>query len=285
MASLLISGCSSGIGRALALHFARRGDTVHATMRTPEEDGDPLRRAARDEGLALHVHAMDVTDDDSVAAAVEMVAREDPVDVLVNNAGVAWLGSLEESPVEWLERTLAVNVVGLTRVTRAVLPSMRERGAGVVANVGSVAGRIASAIQSHYCASKYAVEGLTEALAQEVARFGIRVILLEPGFVATPILEKAVTVPDGSLEGPYAELTRRRVDFFRTGRQRAVSPQEVARVLEEALADDSRRLRWFVGEGGRKAVENREAMSDEEWIALGRLDDDAYAAEMSKRFD
>lgn len=253
-------------------------------MRTPEDDAAPLRLAAREEGLDLRVHPLDVTDAASVRAAVDWAATEAPVDILVNNAGVAWLGSLEESPVEWLERTLAVNVTGLARLTRAVLPAMRERRSGAVVNVGSVAGLIASGIQSHYCASKYAVEGLTEALAQEVHRFGIRVILLEPGFVATPILDKAVTVPDGALDGPYAELTRRRVDFFRNGQERAVDPETVAREIERALADPRGRLRWIVGEGGRRAVENRRAMGDEAWIALGSLGDEAYAAEMARRF-
>jgi len=287
MAHYFITGTSSGIGRALALHFARQGHTVTATLRNPDRDGAVLRDAADSEGLDLRLLAMDVTDAGSVAQAVATAtdAGAQPIDVLINNAGVAWLGTMEETPISWLEDTLATNVTGLTRVTQAVLPSMRERRAGAIVNVGSVAGRIASAVQGHYCASKFAVEALTEALAQEVVRFGIRVVLIEPGFINTPILDKAITVPEGSLDGPYAQLVQRRVELFRTGQQHAAPPEAVAHVIEQALADPQERLRWFVSDNARPAVEAREAMSDEEWVAMGRkMSDEEYAAETARRF-
>lgn len=287
MAHYFITGCSSGIGRALVLHFARQGHTVHGTMRHPERDGDELRTLAHDEGLALHLVALDVTDETSVERAIGSATESaGPIDVLINNAGIAWLGSFEETPISWLEDTLATNVTGLARVTRAVVPSMRERRSGAIVNIGSVAGRIASAIQGHYCASKFAVEALTEALAQELYRFDIRVVLIEPGFIDTPLLDKAITVPEGSLEGPYAQLVRRRIELFRTGQKNAAPPEEVVEVVERALADPERRLRWFASENARPAVESREAMSDEDWIALGReMDDNEYAKVMGGRFD
>lgn len=286
MSVFFVTGCSTGIGHATALHFARAGHRVYATMRTPGRSGGPLvRAAARLEG-EVRLLPLDVTDQDSVDGAVgTALAESGAVDVLVNNAGVGWLGTVEETPVEWLRDTLETNVVGLARVTRAILPSMRERGEGTVVNVSSVAGRVASAVQGHYCASKWAVEGLSESLAQEVHRFGVRVVLVEPGFVRTPILEKAVRVPDGFEEGPYGQLVRRRIEFFRRGQEAAAPPGEVARVIENALRDPDPKLRYLATENAPPAVEGRAAMSDEEWVRLGReMSDEEYAAEMQKRF-
>ena len=282
MSVFFITGCSSGIGEATALHFARAGHRVYATMRNPDDAGEALR----DDDLDIEILSLDVTEDHSVARALGAAYQvSDGIDVLVNNAGVAWLGSIEETPLSWLRTTLDTNVVGLTRMCQAVLPRMRERGSGTIVNIGSVAGLIASGIQGHYCASKFAVEAISEALAQEVVRFGIRVVLVEPGFIRTPILDKAASVPDGALEGPYAQLTRRRIELFEHGAEVGAEPVAVARTIEAALADPERRFRWFASENAKPAVEGRRAMTDEEWIAMGReMTDEEYAAESRKRF-
>jgi len=282
MSVFFITGCSTGIGEATALYFARQGHRVYATMRSPDDAGEALR----DEALDIEVLALDVTEDHSVARAVgSAIQQSGRIDVLVNNAGVAWLGSIEETPLPWLETTLQTNVVGLTRMCQAVVPHMRKRGGGAIVNIGSVAGLLASGIQGHYCASKFAVEAISEALAQEVVRFGIRVVLVEPGFIRTPILDKAVSVPDGALEGPYAQLTRRRVGLFRYGAEVGAEPVEVARTIEEALQDPDRKFRWFASDNAKPAVDARRRMTDEEWIAMGReMTDEEYAAESEKRF-
>ncbi len=286
MSVFLITGCSTGIGEAAALHFARGGHRVYATMRTPERSGSVLEEAVEAEGLDVRLLPLDVTEDASVEGAVSRVLEESGrIDVLVNNAGVAWLGSVEESPLSWLEETLDTNVVGLVRVTRAVLPGMRARGGGTIVNISSIAGLLASGIQSHYCASKYAVEAISEALAQEVVRFGIRVVLVEPGFIETPILEKALAVPDGSLEGPYAQLTRRRIDLFKMGQAIGSPPSVVAEVIDAALEDPDPRFRYLASENAEPALKGRRGMTDEEWIAMGReMTDEEYEAESRKRF-
>ena len=185
--AILITGCSSGIGHATAERFAARGWRVFATMRRPESSGGALRDEAARQGWRLTTPALDVTRDDSVAAAVAGALGETGgrLDVLVNNAGYYALGPLEETTPDELRAQLETNVVGVHRVTRAVLPAMRERGSGTIVTLGSVSGRVAVPIVGAYHASKWALEGLTDSLAQEVTGFGIKVTLVEPGAFST----------------------------------------------------------------------------------------------------
>lgn len=285
MSVYFITGCSTGIGEAAAVYFARQGHRVYATMRTPDRAGDSLT-AAIAEGFDIRLMSLDVTDPHSVARGVGTALHESgQIDVLVNNAGVGWLGSIEESPIAWLKDTLETNVIGMARLCQSVTPGMRDSGGGTIVNIGSVAGLIASGIQGHYCASKYAVEALSESLAQEVMRFGIRVILIEPGFIKTPILQKALTVPEGSLEGPYGQLTRRRVELFQMGAEIGDAPVVVAETIEAAMNDSEQKLRYYASDNAGPAVEGRRGMSDRDWIDMGReMTDEEYAAESAKRF-
>ena len=180
--SVLITGSSSGIGRALAERFAARGWRVFASMRNPERGAD-LRARAGERGWRLTTPALDVTSDDGVAAATTDVLRETGgrLDVLVNNAGYYQYGALEETSPEELRAQLETNVVGVLRTTRAFLPAMRARRGGTIVTLGSVSGRVAIPIGGPYHASKWALEGMTESLVQEVAPFGIKVTIIEPG--------------------------------------------------------------------------------------------------------
>jgi len=285
MSVYFITGCGTGIGEASAIYFARKGHRVYATMRKPDKAGAPITDALA-EGLDIRLLALDVTDDHSVARGVGTALHESgQIDVLVNNAGVGWLGSIEESPLSWLRDTLETNVVGMARMCQAVTPGMREHGGGTIVNIGSVAGVIASGIQGHYCASKHAVEALTESLAQELLRFGIRVVLIQPGFIKTPILEKALRVPDGSLDGPYAQLTGRRIELFKMGAEIGDEPVVVAEAIEAAVGDPEQKLRYYASDNAEPAVVGRRGMSDREWIDMGReMTDEEYAAESAKRF-
>ena len=267
---LLITGTSSGIGQALALHFARLGDRVYAAMRTPNTSGGFLEKAASDEGLDLRLLTVDVTDPDSVRHAVEHVERESGrVDVLVNNAGTARLGTLEESPVEWLTETLDTNVAGPVRMIRAVLPAMRERGEGTIVNISSVSGRLASPGVGHYSASKHALEAISESLAAEVWPLGIRVIVIQPGFVRSRLVDKATAEPGVVGEhGPYRALMERQVRFFREGIQAADPPSVVAEVLERALVDPQPRLRYAAAASAPESLAYRTSVTDEEWVGM-----------------
>lgn len=190
--TIVITGCSSGFGKQLALQLARRGDRVYATMRRTQgknaEVAGQLRDAAASEGIALRVVDLDVGSGASVdAAAATILAECGAPDVLVNNAGVMYVGFTEAFTAEELASQLDVNVVGIHRMNRAFLPAMRKRGHGLVINLSSVAGRLSSPFFGVYNASKWAVEGYSMALRGELASSGVDLVVVEPGPFATKL--------------------------------------------------------------------------------------------------
>ncbi len=245
--TVLVTGSSSGIGRAAAERFAARGFTVFASMRRPEA-GAELRALAAHKGWRLSTPALDVTRDDSVEAAVGAILRETGgrLDVLVNNAGYYASGPLEETSPDELRAQLETNVIGVHRVTRAVLPAMRARGGGAVVTVGSLSGRVALPIAGPYHASKWALEGMMEAWRLELGRFGVRVTLVEPGPFATAFYANERVAAASRPDGPYAGL------FAAYRRQSAALPRPadlgpVVDAIEAAATAASPLLRWPVG--------------------------------------
>ena len=284
MTVTLVTGASSGIGEATALHFARLGHTVYASMRTPDASGSGLRQAAEEAHLDLELIALDVDDSTSVASAVGgVMERSGRIDVLVNNAGVLKLTSVEEVSLEEAKAVFETNVFGPLRMMQAVLPAMRERGSGTIVNISSVAGRLVSAGHGIYAATKYALEALSEAVAIETRRLGIRVIVIEPGFISTPILDKGIAIEVG--EGPYVPHLRRMQALYRNARGGAEPPSAVAEVIADALDDPTPRFRYLAGEGAPPVINGRSRMTDEEWIDMGReMTDEEYWAESGRRF-
>ena len=284
MTVTLVTGASSGIGEATALHFARLGHTVYASMRTPDASGSGLRQAAEEAHLDLELIALDVDDSTSVASAVGgVMERSGRIDVLVNNAGVLKLTSVEEVSLEEAKAVFETNVFGPLRMMQAVLPAMRERGSGTIVNISSVAGRLVSAGHGIYAATKYALEALSEAVAIETRRLGIRIIVIEPGFISTPILDKGIAIEVG--EGPYAPHLRRMQALYRNARGGAEPPSAVAEVIADALDDPTPRFRYLAGEGAPPVINGRSRMTDEEWIDMGReMTDEEYWAESGRRF-
>jgi len=247
--SILITGSSSGIGHALARRFAARGWRVFATMRRPDgQGGQSLRDEAARSGWRLTTPALDVTRDDSVRAAVDaaLASTGGRLDVLVNNAGYYTVGALEETTPDELRAQLETNVVGVQRVTRAVLPAMRARRDGTIVTVGSVSGLVAVPMTGPYNASKWAVEGLIESLRLELLPFGVRVVLVEPGPYETELHVNEITVAAaGAADSPYAALHaayKRQASAMR----RAKLPGLVD-TIERAATARRPRLRWPVG--------------------------------------
>lgn len=279
----IVTGANSGIGRATALELAAAGFHVYATVRQ-SKSADRLQELALAAGSHIDVVEMDVSSDSSVAAAVSKILSEvTTVDVLVNNAGVAGNGVVEESTVEQLEAVMNVNVYGALRCIKAVLPSMRAASRGCVVNVSSVAGRLASLAQAPYVASKWALEGLSEELAFELAPFNIRVAIIEPGVTRTPIFAKNADVPDVS--GPYRAHYRRMFQLYAVAIPVAADPFEVARVIHRAVTSEDPKLRYLVGWGAEQIAGGRRRMTDEEWVALGAAtDDEEYYADFERVF-
>ena len=284
MTVTLVTGTSTGIGEATAIHLSRVGHTVYASMRTPDASGGGLRRLAEEEGLDLALIALDVNDPVSVTSAVDgVIERSGQINVLVNNAGLGMLTSVEEVPVEDAKAVFETNVFGPLRMMQAVLPAMRERRGGTIVNISSVAGRLVSAGHGVYAATKYALEALSEAVAIETRRLGIRVILIEPGFISTPLLDKGGDIEIG--DGPYAVHLRRMQGLYRSARGGADPPSVVAEVIAEALDDPNPRFRYLAGEGASPVIDGRARMTDEEWIDMGReMTDEEYFAESARRF-
>jgi len=279
----VVTGANSGIGRATAIHLAGAGHVVYGTVRSTSRT-DKLLAMAEQSGVEIRLTELDVADDESVRAGFARILDEaGRVDHLVNNAGVGGNAVAEEgSPALYLD-VMNVNLCGAVRCLQAVLPGMRERGSGSIVNITSIAGRLAAIAQSPYVASKFALEGLSEGLAQELAPFGIRVVIIEPGVTKSAIFAKSIDAPNatGVYEAPY----RRMFQFYAAGLAQATDPFEVAEVIRHAITTDEPQLRYATSWGGRELVEGRAAMGDDDWVALGALADDSeYYARFHDHF-
>jgi len=283
MSVVLVTGSSSGIGLATALHFGRLGDEVYAGVRNLSTATE-LAGAIEAEKLAIRPITLDVDDPVSVTRAVgEVLARSGRVDVLVNNAGMGGGGPIEDVPVDWVKSLFETNYLGAIRMIQAILPGMRERRSGAIVNVSSIAGRLAIAGHGHYSAVKHALEAISEALAQEVHAFGIRVAIVEPGVVVTPIFTKARRFADPG--SPYAVHVHRLLLFYQMQMKTPSQPADVARVIHEAVTAKEPRLRYLVGDDAERLVAGRQRLTDEEYVATGRLmPDTEYLDLMRQRY-
>jgi len=285
MKIVLITGTSTGIGLATALRLARAGHRVFATMRDVRR-AETLRQIAVDEGLPIEVLSLNVDSESSVKTAVRQVLdREGRLDVLVNNAGIAPFNPIEMASDEEVERVFETNLFGALRTIRAVLPAMRAQRSGTIVNVSSVAGRLGPSCMGVYSASKFALEAASESLAREVFPHGIRVVIIEPGIIVTPILEKALANLPPEADSPYEAAIRRTRKLFSEGQRHGAHPDLVAGVIEQAIADPILRLRYLAGHDAEVLVGGRSRMSDEDWISMEQhATDEAYFAEFSTRF-
>ena len=274
--AVLISGCSSGIGRATALRLARSGWEVYASARRPESIADLA-------GAGCRTLALDVTDDASMRAAVDAVEQQSgAVGVLVNNAGYSQSGAIETVPLDAARRQFETNVFGPVRLAQLVLPKMRAQRWGKIVNVGSMGGRLTFPGGGYYHATKHALEAISDALRFEVAGFGIDVILLEPGLITTEFGEAAATsmganqqsvadpgdpyakfntavgtVSKGAYEGPLARL--------------GAGPERVAKVIERWLRRRRPRPRVTITPSAKMTIAMRSVLSDRAWDAAMRM--------------
>lgn len=268
MGCVLITGCSSGIGLEAAMAFGRRGDSVIAGVRRAESMATVNERC---EGLPVAPVLLDVTDSSSVESTVTMaVEQHGSIDVLVNNAGIGAIGSLEDTSEEIYRRVFETNVFGSIAMIQAVLPHMRAAGAGTIVNVGSIVGRIAVPFQPVYSASKHAIGALSDALHYETSRFGVRVRVVEPGRIPTAFPSNLVSerAPD---ESPYRPLNREWEKGWSTmpGRENLAEAAEVA--SEIVRATDAGSARHIpAGDDAKMLVDKRESMSPEEFEAYLR---------------
>jgi NAD(P)-dependent dehydrogenase (short-subunit alcohol dehydrogenase family) len=265
--AVLITGCSTGIGRATAVRLARRPDlTVYATARRPESVDDLT-------GLGCRALALDVTDEASMSAAVDHVVGEHgAVGALVNNAGYSQSGALETVAMADLRRQFETNVFGLMRMCQLVLPSMRAAGRGRIVNVSSMGGRLTFPGGGGYHATKYAVEALSDTLRFEVKGFGIDVAIIEPGLIRTNFGETAASSVSQD-DGPYAAFnaavsTSTRGAYHGPLGRLGGEPDAVAKAIEKAITARRPKTRYPVTASARLFMGQRTLLPDRAWDAL-----------------
>jgi NAD(P)-dependent dehydrogenase (short-subunit alcohol dehydrogenase family) len=277
MQSVLITGTSKGIGYETALAFARSGCQVHATMRNPEQCPTLPEIIAR-EKLPITITAMDVDSHNSVRDAIRgIVAKHGPIDVLVNNAGIERFGSIEELSIEDFRASMETNYFGALRCIQAVVTSMRERRKGTIINISSVAGTFCQPPATAYCASKWALEALSEGLACEMKMFGVRVALVEPGIIDTAMARRIVD----NAPSLYPHRARIAAWFASSLAETPVSPKVVAAKVLEVAKNGTWQLRYPVGPDALPLITWRKAMSDEDWVDLHSADDETFNRRMA----
>lgn len=278
MSVVLITGCSTGLGFATAETMARAGHQVYATMRNPQRAPELGQLAERD-NLPITILPMDVDSDESVSAAIgEVLAQAGQIDVLVNNAGIGPLGPIEEAPFADFQAIMETNYFGVLRCIRATLPGMRERGAGCIITVSSVAGKLYSPYHSAYCASKAAVEALCECLAGEVGPLGIQVALIQPGVIDTPIIDKNRPI---AADTNYPNEIRLRA-YLGASRDNHAPASMVAEVVLAIATGQQTTFRNPVGPDAGPLLGWRGSLSDEDWIASAGMDEDSWIGGMAQ---
>jgi NAD(P)-dependent dehydrogenase (short-subunit alcohol dehydrogenase family) len=276
MANILITGCSSGIGFATAVLLAQNRYTVFATMRHPSQNTE-LQNLAEKKNLPVIILPLDVTKDDSVKNAVAQVLDyTGRIDVLVNNAGIGTLGSVEELPIENFINEMDTNFIGAVRCTKAVLPHMREKKSGCIINISSVGGKLFNYFNAPYSASKAAVEAFSECLAMEVLPFGIKVAVVEPGVTDTPLQDKCKP----QIKETFYPNLERCVAFFSAARDHHVPPEVVAEVVLKIVNGESGQFRNPTGPDSVPMLGFRASMSDEDWIASAGMDEETWIKTM-----
>jgi NAD(P)-dependent dehydrogenase (short-subunit alcohol dehydrogenase family) len=267
----VITGSSSGIGFETALLLARSGFHTYATMRNLEKSKN-ITEIANTEKLPLQVVQLDVNDDISVKNAIDKIvaaAENERIDVLVNNAGYGLFGPLEDISIEEIKAQFETNFFGVIRVTQQVLPVMRKQNSGgsTIVNVSSVGGRIGIPVLSAYQSTKFALEGLSESMSYELEPFGIRVVIIEPGFIRTNIINSSTSAEKAlDSKSPYFSLTQKVKNQFKSMMENASSPpEEVAKVILQAITSENPQLRYTVGNDAATIIQARMNMSDNEF--------------------
>jgi len=257
----IVTGSSSGIGYATSLMLARKGFYTYASVRNISRSSS-LEYKANAEKLPLKLIQLDVTDVDSIKDAIEkIVSEKGRIDVLVNNAGYGLFGAFEDISLDEIKAQYDTNVFGLIRTTQAVLPTMRKQKSGIIVNVSSINGQVAFPVISAYASTKFATEGLSESIAYELEPFGIKVVLIEPGPVGSNFMKGSV-MPETALDprSPYSELVQKVNAKITSQHENATSPEEVAKIIVQAILTEKPEFRYLVGDDAVSLLEARKRM-------------------------
>jgi NAD(P)-dependent dehydrogenase (short-subunit alcohol dehydrogenase family) len=263
----VVTGSSSGIGLETSLVLARNKFHTYATMRSPER-GTKMRKIQSGENLPIEITQLDVTSDKSVTNAIESIVSESGrIDVLINNAGYGLVGAFEELDIDEIKQQYETNFFGVIRVTQAVIPIMKQQKSGIIVNISSGAGRFGYPGGSAYVSTKFALEGLTESMAYELDPFGIKVALVEPGFVRTNfsnVIAKRSLKPNSEYS-KMMEIMSGRIEEMR---RNSSSPELVANIVLEAVTSKNPNLRYLAGKDVEQWIEQKKKLSDKEFFNM-----------------
>lgn len=260
--TILITGASSGIGKASAIHFQQHGWNVIATMRTPEKE-TVLNTLEN-----VQLETLDVLDLTSIDQAIKNgISKFGKIDALLNNAGYGAYGPLESFPRENIVKQFNTNVIGLMDVTKAIIPHFRTNKNGVIVNISSIGGQMTFALGSLYHGTKFAVEGISESLHYEMAAIGVKVKIVEPGFIATDFGGRSFDFQAGEIE-EYKPLINALMQQWQNPDNAVSPPSLVAEIIYEAITDGKNQLRYRAGDDAIKLLDSRKKMTDDEFFKM-----------------
>src|SRR5215831_6180663 len=262
----LVTGSSTGIGQETSLTLARSGFLTYATMRNLNKSGD-IKAIAAKENLPIRITQLDVTDDVSINNAVQAILSETGrIDVLTNNAGYMLDGAFEHLSMDEIKAQYETNLFGLIRTTQAVLPIMREQKSGIIVNISSGAGRFGYPGGSAYVGTKFAIEGLSESISYELEPFGIKVVLVEPGFIKTNFVQAMVIAKKSQdPKSPYSQMMQRIAAVSSQLAQRGSEADLVAKTVLNAVTSQKPNPRYLVGKDVEEWVKSKNSMTDAEF--------------------
>jgi NAD(P)-dependent dehydrogenase (short-subunit alcohol dehydrogenase family) len=260
----VVTGSSTGIGYETSLALARNGFYTFATLRDIKK-AKKILEIAKKEDLKIEIIELDVDNEKSINIAFEKIlAKKSRIDVLVNNAGWAQFGSVEDVPLQDFRAQFETNFFGIISIIQKVAPIMRKQGSGIIVNISSVAGRIGFPGSPAYISSKFALEGLSESLRYELGQFGVKTIIIEPGVVKTNLFS-SMKIAKPKKDSPYKEITEKVVAGVKMMAELGTHPSEVANVVLKAIKESDPKPRYVVGNDAQMFLEAKKAKSDQEF--------------------
>jgi len=260
----LVTGSSSGIGFETALALSRENYFTFASMRNTDK-AEKIQEIAKNENLNLEVIELDVDKEESIKSAVKKIQEQKGrIDVLVNNAGYALFGCVEDITIDDLKAQFETNFFGVVRLIQEIALSMRKQGSGIIVNVSSVAGRIGFPGTPAYISSKFALEGLSECMRYELSPFGIKTIIIEPGVINTNFFS-SMKVTKGKPDSPYKEITEKVMNGLKMMSEMGTPPDEVAKTIIKAIQTEQPLPRYIVGSDASMFLEAKRVKTDIEF--------------------
>ena len=268
----LVTGCSSGIGYSTCLLLARNNFKVYGTVRNLSK-AKKIQEVIDKEKIHLKIILLDVNDSESIQNAIRDILYDSrKIDVLINNAGYGMFGPIEDITTEDVKLQFETNFFGVIRLIKEIVPIMRKQGNGTIVNISSMVGRFGVPLNAAYVSSKFAIEGLSESISYELAEFGIKVILVEPGVVQTNFFNN-LKINGLDTSSPYYELMKKRVSFLKIAMKNSpTSSSQVANTILDALNSKRPEFRYVIGMDAKNSIQKKDSLSDKKfmkWVSDG----------------